>query len=142
MNRRDMLKTISALLPAAVVPFLPGLEFCAEPAQTADDFVYEGWRVVWFDWCHLANMDIMVCKWAAYSTRPTDWHLVSCWPGTCGSFLSGQVLNLTRQDYQALPTFQSTPKELAFYRAACLKRLQDLISKAGPPPLVGPVYLG
>jgi hypothetical protein len=142
MNRRDLLKKLSVMTPAiATIPFLPDLKPRLNMIETPDDFMYRGWRMHWRDWVSVPNMDARVGIWAAYSPKLGDWHLCSCWPGMCGSFLSGQVLDISTREHQTLPTFQSTPEDLAYYRNESLECLKRLIHRVGSPPLEGPVWL-
>ena len=141
MNRRDLLKKLTVVPALVGIPFLPDLKSRLNMIASPDEFMYKGWHVVWFDWCQIPNMDVRVCKWAAYSPKLGDWHLVSCWPGMCGSFISNQVLDISMREHQILPTFQSTPEDLAYYRNECLERLKRLIHRVGSPPLEGPVWL-
>lgn len=136
MNRRELLKRISVVAPAAaLVPVLSSLNFPIPSPNSPDDFMFHGWRCMWGGWRDLPNMDIKVGFWTAYGAKGDRWHLYSAWPGRVGPFVLGHVFDISLQKDQTMPYFDASVTEIQHYRNECLERLKRLIIKAGPPPL-------
>jgi len=88
-------------------------------------------------------MDVKVGMWLAYGAPTDQWHLCSAWPGMCGPFVRGAMVDISLRKYQTMPTFDATEKELDVFKGKCLERLKAMIVKVGLPPLVhgGDAYL-
>jgi hypothetical protein len=142
MNRRDLLKRIGLTLPAIVLPVaaltadeMPKPEAGGMLSRSSPDFYYHGWKLHWRDWIWVQNMDVQVGTWMAYGAPTDQWHLYSSWPGGCGPYMRGHMFDLALRDFQVLPTFTATAKELDQYKIKCLERLKLMIDKVGAPPL-------
>jgi hypothetical protein len=138
MNRRDLLAKLALGAPALVTLRLLDKPLNYKPP---DEFELRGWNIHWGGWRRMPNMDVLVGNWIAYGGKHDQWHLYSCWPGRCGSFVLGSIFDISTQKFQTLPNYRSSQADLAHYRNECLERLKRLVDKAGPPPLKEAVWL-
>lgn len=109
-------------VPVPVVPDTPNRK------------IIDGWLVKWRDWQDIANQDVKVGVWFAYPINLEGWGLYSAYPGNCGAFVPGSMLDLMVKDFQTLPTIMSSDEDLAVFKAQALDRLKELIWTVGAPP--------